>query len=192
MVLYCNTSEFNDPIQHDTLLMPTLAKKCHIIIIIIIRKKLIKKNSKNDELAGTNSCQIKLFWCTKWKCLNSNQIHYSQCSVKFLWKIKLSHFFWAEASQSMLSICIYFWQQVYLSADFLSNISIYQNYVLHVLYLQSMCIHFAEHKVYKTKFNFSSKNETLKKKPCMFYMSVLWVYYTTRNTNLLHAKQCTF
>ena len=53
-------------------------------------------------------------------------------------------------------------------------------------------IHCAEHKVYKTKFNFSSKNETLKKKPCMFYMSVLWVYYTTRNTNLLHAKQCTF
>ena len=46
MVLYCNTSEFNDPIQHDTLLMPTLAKKCHIIIIIIIRKKLIKKNFK--------------------------------------------------------------------------------------------------------------------------------------------------
>ena len=39
----------------------------------------------------------------------------------------------------MLSICIYFWQQVYLSADFLSNISTYQNYVLHVLYLQSMC-----------------------------------------------------
>ena len=38
-------SEFNDPIQHDTLLMPTLAKKCHIIIIII-RKKLIKKNFK--------------------------------------------------------------------------------------------------------------------------------------------------
>ena len=63
MVLYCNTSEFNDPIQHDTLLMPTLAKKCHIIIIIIIiiRKKLIKKNSKNDELAGTNSCQINFF-----------------------------------------------------------------------------------------------------------------------------------
>ena len=39
--------------------MPTLAK--NVIIIIIIRKKLIKKNSKNDELAGTNSCQINFF-----------------------------------------------------------------------------------------------------------------------------------
>ena len=58
---YIAISEFNDPIQHDTLLMPTLAKKCHIIIIIIIRKKLIKKNSKNDELAGTNSYQINFF-----------------------------------------------------------------------------------------------------------------------------------
>ena len=55
---YIAISEFNDPIQHDTLLMPTLAKKSDIIII---RKKLIKKNSKNDELAGTNSCQINFF-----------------------------------------------------------------------------------------------------------------------------------
>ena len=61
---YIAISEFNDPIQHDTLLMPTLAKKCHIIItVLLLERNWSKEFTEWLELIQLWKIQTKKFWC---------------------------------------------------------------------------------------------------------------------------------
>ena len=54
------------------------------LLLLLLERNWSKRISKNDELAGTNSCQINFF--------NVNE-NTTKISVKFLWKIKIVTFY---------------------------------------------------------------------------------------------------